>query len=430
MRQRIVAPPRLEGEVSLPGDKSISHRAAILNGIARGSARISNYSPGADCASTLRCLRAMGVAITDEGDGSLIVEGVAGALREPSAVLNAGNSGTTMRLLSGVAAGQPFLTVLAGDRSLQSRPMGRIVDPLRRMGAEVSGRQGDTLAPLVIRGGNLHGMEYDLPVASAQLKSCLLLAGLTAGGQTLLREPAPSRDHTERMLQAMGARVERDGLSIAVRPSDLKAIDVRVPGDISSAAFWLVAGAVHPEARVLVRDVGVNPTRTGVLDVLRDMGARLSLENPRLEGGEEVADIRVESSDLHGTEIGGAIIPRLVDEIPVLAVAACFARGTTVIRDAAELRTKETDRIRAMAQELGRMGGQVEETPDGLVIHGTMSLRGADCRSYGDHRVAMAMAIAGLVARGETTVAGAESASVSYPEFWRQLASLAGEGKQ
>ena len=430
MRQRIVAPARLEGEVSLPGDKSISHRAAILNGIARGSARISNYSPGADCASTLRCLRAMGVAITDEGDASLVVEGVAGALREPAAVLNAGNSGTTMRLLSGIAAGQPFLTILTGDRSLQSRPMGRILDPLRRMGAEVSGRQGDTRAPLVIRGGNLHGMEYDLPVASAQLKSCLLLAGLTARGQTFLREPAPSRDHTERMLTAMGASVAAEEGFIALTPAELRAQDVRVPGDISAAAFWLVAGAVHPQAQIVVRGVGVNPTRTGVLDVLRDMGARLTLENHRLEGGEEVADIRVESSDLHGAEIGGALVPKVLDEIPVLAVAACFAQGTTVIRDAAELRVKETDRIRTMARELNRMGGRVEETPDGLVIHGATSLRGADCRSYGDHRIAMAMAVAGLLARGETTVAGAETASVSYPEFWTQMASLAGESTQ
>ena len=438
MRQRIVAPARLEGEVSLPGDKSISHRAALLNSIATGTAQVTNFCVGDDRASMLRCLRGLHVAIEhepapdgDETQDRFIIHGKGpDGLWEPDEVLDSGNSGTTMRLVSGLLASRPFFSVITGDESLRARPMDRIVRPLQEMGADVMGRDGGSKAPLAFRGGGLHGIEYQMPVASAQLKSCLLIAGLSTQGQTVVHEPAATRDHTERMLEAMGAHVERDGLRIAVRPSALTAIDVRVPGDISSAAFWLVAGAVHPEAHVLVRSVGVNPTRTGVLDVLQDMGARLSLENRRLEGGEEVADVRVESSDLHATEIGGAIIPRLVDEVPVLAVAACFARGTTVIGGAAELRTKETDRLRAIAEGLGRMGGQVEETPDGLVIHGTKSLQGAECRSHGDHRIAMAMAVAGLVARGETTVAGAESAAVSYPDFWTQLASLSRKGEQ
>ena len=332
-----------------------------------------------------------------------------------------------MRLLSGLLASRPFFSVITGDKSLRSRPMDRIVRPLQEMGAQVMGRGGGSKAPLAFHGGGLHGIEYEMPVASAQLKSCLLIAGLAAKGQTVVREPAATRDHTERMLHAMGADVEQDGLRIAVRQSDLTAMDVRVPGDISSAAFWLVAGAVHPEAQVVVRGVNVNPTRTGVLEILRSMGARLTLEDPRFEGGEEVADIRVESSDLHATEIAGGLVPRAIDELPVLAAAACFAQGTTVIRDAAELRAKETDRIRAMAQELSRMGGRVEEIDDGLIIRGPTRLRGADCRSHGDHRIAMAVAVAGLVAQGETTIAGAESASVSYPGFWQQMALLTGE---
>ena len=438
MRRRITAPARLEGEVSLPGDKSISHRAALLNSIAAGTAQVTNFCVGDDRASMLRCLRGLHVDIEhepapsgDETQDRFIIHGKGtDGLSEPDGVLDSGNSGTTMRLVSGLLASQPFFSVITGDESLRSRPMDRIVRPLQEMGAQVMGRGGGSRAPLAFRGGGLHGIEYEMPVASAQLKSCLLIAGLGAEGQTVVREPAATRDHTERMLQAMGADVERDGLRIAVRPSALTAVDVRVPGDISSAAFWLVAGAVHPRAQIVVEGVSVNPTRTGVLEILRSMGARLTLEDVRFEGGEEVADIRVESSDLYATEIAGSLVPRAIDELPVLAVAACFAQGTTVIRDAAELRTKETDRIRATVHELQRMGGQVEEIADGMIIRGPTSLRGADCRSHGDHRVAMAVGIAGLMAQGETTVAGAEAAAVSYPGFWQQMASLAGEGGQ
>ena len=438
MRRRIVAPVRLEGEVSLPGDKSISHRAALLNSIAGGTAEVTNFCVGDDRASMLRCLRGLHVDIEhepapngDESQDRFIIHGKGpDGLLEPDGVLDSGNSGTTMRLVSGLLASRPFFSVITGDESLRARPMDRIVRPLQEMGAQVMGRGGGSKAPLAFHGGGLHGIDYQMPVASAQLKSCLLIAGLGARGQTVVREPAATRDHTERMLQAMGADVERDGLRIAVRPSGLTAVDVRVPGDISSAAFWLVAAAVHPQAQVVVRGVSVNPTRTGVLEILRSMGARLTLENIRIEGGEETADIRVESSDLHATEIAGGLVPRAIDELPVLAVAACFAQGTTVIRDAAELRAKETDRIRATAQELSRMGGQVEEIPDGLIIRGPTALRGAECRSHGDHRIAMAAAVAGLVASGETTIDGAEAAAVSYPGFWRQMASLAGEGEQ
>ena len=388
----------------------------------------------------LRCLRGLHVDIEhepapsgDETQDRFIIHGKGtDGLSEPDGVLDSGNSGTTMRLVSGLLASQPFFSVITGDESLRfPAPMDRIVRPLQEMGAQGHGsRRRPPGPPLAFRGGGLRGIEYEMPVASAQLKSCLLIAGLGAEGQTVVREPAATRDHTERMLQAMGADVERDGLRIAVRPSALTAVDVRVPGDISSAAFWLVAGAVHPQAQIVVEGVSVNPTRTGVLEILRSMGARLTLEDVRFEGGEEVADIRVESSDLYATEIAGSLVPRAIDELPVLAVAACFAQGTTVIRDAAELRTKETDRIRATVHELQRMGGQVEEIADGMIIRGPTSLRGADCRSHGDHRVAMAVGIAGLMAQGETTVDGAEAAAVSYPGFWQQMASLAGEGGQ
>ncbi|MCS7206889.1 MAG: 3-phosphoshikimate 1-carboxyvinyltransferase [Dehalococcoidia bacterium] len=426
MRQIVSPPLRLEGEITPPGDKSISHRVAIFNGLARGTARITNYAPGQDCASTLACLGALGVEIDKADPTSLTIQGRAGALQEPADVLNAGNSGTTMRLLAGVLAGQPFLSILTGDRSLRSRPMDRVITPLRAMGAQIWGRNGDSLAPLAIRGGNLQGIIYTLPVASAQVKSCILLAGLFAQGETVVVEPAPTRDHTERLFQVMGAAILRDGLTVRLKPGVLTAKDVVVPGDISSAAFWLVAGACHPQGRITVHGVGVNPTRTGILDALRQMGARLEMANLREEGGEPVADITVSTSTLEAIEVKGALVPRLIDELPVLAVAACYARGTTLIRDAQELRVKESDRIATMVRELRRMGADIEELPDGMRIRGPRPLKGAVCRSYGDHRVAMALAVAGLLARGETTILGAECAAVSYPTFWKHLALLTG----
>lgn len=425
MQMTVRRPRRLRGDVTPPGDKSISHRAAIFNAIADGEARVENYGTGADLASTLRVLRGLGTQIERHDDGAFTVRG--GTLAEPSDILNTGNSGTTTRLMAGVLAGQPFMSVMTGDRSIRSRPMARIVDPLRLMGADVDGRDGGRLAPLTFRGGSLHGIEYRMPVASAQVKSALLLAGLFAEGETTLEQPAVSRDHTELMFRSMGVQVIEDGLTVRVRPGRLSAMDVTVPADISSAAYWLVAGVCHPDAEVRVRNVGVNPTRTGILDALAMMGADVSVENERTEGGEVVADLVARSSSLRAAEIGGDLIPRLVDEVPVLALAACFAEGTTVVRDASELRVKESDRLMASRVELSRMGAEVEELDDGLRITGGRTLRGATHRTYADHRIAMTMGVAGLLAAGETTVQSAQTASVSYPTFWDDLGSL-GEG--
>ena len=428
MEQTIHSPAVLGGILSVPGDKSISHRALILNAIAKGDAQITGLSSGDDVLSTMRCLQAMGANIVP-GDqpGTVTVHSTDG-LQEPSGPLDAGNSGTSMRLLSGLLAAQPFLSVLTGDSSLSGRPMGRVVEPLKQMGAQIMGRQDDTLAPLAIRGGALRGIEYTMPVASSQIKSCLMLAGLSAEGDTILHQPALSRDHTERMVATMGASIETEGLTLILHPAHLKAVDITVPGDISSAAFWLVAGLCHPNARILVQGVGLNPTRTGIIEALQAMGAGegLIFIDQRIEGGEPVADILVTSSQLTGIEIGGDIIPRIMDELPVLAVAACFARGTTVIRDAAELRLKETDRIETTVSELARLGARTEAQEYGMVISGTGRLTGAPCHSYGDHRLAMSLGVAGLLAQGQTTVHGAEATTVSYPDFWQHLALLAG----
>jgi 3-phosphoshikimate 1-carboxyvinyltransferase len=376
----------------------------------------------------MRCMENLGATIQEAGNpNSVRIQGLGPILQEPEDILDAGNSGTSLRLLGGLVAGQSFLSVLTGDASLRSRPMGRIVQPLQMMGARISGRNGDTLAPLAISGGDLKGIEYTMPVASAQVKSSLLLAGLSASGPTVLHQPALSRDHTERMLRAMGATVEEDGLTLTLHPSSLQPVDVVIPSDISSAAFWLIGACCHPEADVTVAGVGINPSRTGILEALETMGADVSMENERQEGGEPVADLHVRSCQLRGTEIGGDMIPRLIDEIPVLAVAACFAEGTTVIRDAQELRVKESDRLASTASLLTSLGASVEERPDGLLIRGGKRLRGARVSSHGDHRLAMAMAVAGLIGDGEVTVEQAESASVSYPSFWDHLGSLTGD---
>jgi len=347
---------------------------------------------------------------------------------EPDTVLDAGNSGTTMRLLTGLLAGQAFFTVITGDASLCSRPMGRVIHPLRLMGARIYGRNRDTLAPLAIKGQELHGLDYTLPVASAQIKSAMLIAGLFSQqkGRTVVREPAVSRDHTERMLRAMGVKVTAEGSVVTLMPpaGPPKAIDVRVPGDISSAAYWLVLGAIHPNARVRIKGTGVNPTRTGIIDVLLKMGARIKAENERVINNEPVADLVVESSELTAGDVGGDLVPRLIDEVPVLAVAACLARGTTVIKDAAELRVKETDRIAFLVAELSKMGASVEELPDGIIINGGGKLNGARCSSHGDHRMAMALAVAGAVADGETLIEDAGAVDISYPGFWQEFDRL------
>jgi len=424
MKQVVKAPLALGGEVSPPGDKSISHRAVILNGIAWGDARVSNFAQSADCLATEACMRALGVEI-ESFKGGLVVKGVGDkGLKEAVDVLCAENSATTMRLLAGLLAAQPFLSVITGDQSLRSRPMDRVVQPLRLMGAQIWGRCNDSRAPLVIKSGHLHGIRYKLPVASAQLKSALLLAALFAEGDTVIKEPITSRDHTERMLKAMGAEIEAKGDTIVISPSRLKAIDIIVPGDISSAAFWLVAGVIHNRADIRLNNIGVNPTRSGIIDVLNSMGAQLSVENERMVSGEPVADLRVQSSQLSGLEITGELIPRVIDEIPLIALAASVARGKTVIRDAKELRVKETDRISATAKELLKMGADVEELPDGMVINGKERLRGAACESHGDHRLAMMLGVAALVAEGETEIDNSEAVNISYPRFWQDLKRL------
>ena len=421
---------RLEGEVVLPGDKSISHRAAILNSLARGEAQIDNFAPGADCLSTVRCLKALGVKIgrkASRDSPTILVSGTGEhSLKEASDVLDARNSATTMRLLGGLLASQPFLSVITGDMSLRNRPMGRLIEPLRLMGTEIWGRGQDSFAPLVIRGKKLRGLDFTLPVPSAQIKSAILLAGLFARGNTVLHQQIPSRDHTERMLRQMGASLESKGNSITLLPltNPLAPLNLRVPGDISSAAYFLVAAAIHPNARIVIRDCGINPTRTGIIDILLAMGARLRIQNERLEAGEPLADIMVESSELKGIEVGGDIIPRLIDEIPVLAVAGCVARGKTVIRDAGELRVKESDRIATVVNELSRLGAQIEPLPDGMVIYGGRLLSGAEVDSHFDHRLAMTLAIAGLIARRETTINHAQVAEVSHPAFWQTLRQI------
>ncbi|MFC1999240.1 3-phosphoshikimate 1-carboxyvinyltransferase [Chloroflexota bacterium] len=429
MPKTISLPRSLRGEITPPGDKSISHRAALLNSIAQGKARVTNFSPAVDCISTLTCLRALGVTIEQVSSvsGAIDIDGVGEeGLKEASDVLYAGNSGTTMRLLSGLLASQPFLSVVTGDDSLRSRPMERVVLPLRTMGANVWGRGNGSLAPLAIMGGKLHGIEYALPVPSAQVKSAILLAGLFADGETTIQEPSKSRDHTERLFQSMGVKLTVDDLRISLVPPDtvLDSLDIHVPGDISSAAYWLVGGAVHPNAQLRIRDVGINPTRSGVVDVLLRMGAKLRIENKRNAGGEPLADLLIESSDLIGVEIAGELVPRLIDEIPVIAVAACLAKGDTVIRDAEELRVKETDRIGNLVSELHVLGARIEEMSDGMIIHGGATLRGATCSSHYDHRMAMALGIAGLVADGETVIEDADVVEVSYPTFWRDLGGI------
>ncbi|MFU8796734.1 MAG: 3-phosphoshikimate 1-carboxyvinyltransferase [Dehalococcoidia bacterium] len=426
----IERPALLQGEITPPGDKSISHRAAILNGIASGRAEISNFAPGNDCLATTTCLRALGVPIrrTGAGDSSIVsVDGKgADGLREAANVLDARDSATAMRLLGGLLSGLPFLTIITGDASLRSRPMDRLIEPLRLMGADISGRAVDSYAPLVIKGRRLMGVEFALPVASAQIKSALLLAGLFASGDTVLRQPSPSRDHTERLLRLMGARLEDDGNTVSLRPlsGHLAPVSLRVPGDISSAAYFLVAGTVHGNARIIIRDCGVNPTRTGIIDVLLAMGARLKLLNQRVEAGEPLADAVVESSDLKGVDIGGDLIPRLIDEIPVLAVAACSARGKTVIRGARELRVKESDRIATVSTELSRLGATIEALPDGMIVHGGKTLSGAEVSSHLDHRLAMTLGVAALIAKGKTTIKHANAARVSYPSFWQDMRQL------
>jgi 3-phosphoshikimate 1-carboxyvinyltransferase len=418
----------LRGRIRIPGDKSISHRALMLGALATGETQIQGLLLGEDPRSTASCFRAMGAEISELNTDLVRVQGIGlGQLQEPADVLDAGNSGTTIRLMLGILASHPerFFTV-TGDNSLRSRPMSRVVKPLQQMGAQIWGRKGNSFAPLAIQGQNLKPIHYRSPIASAQVKSCILLAGLMTEGKTTVTEPALSRDHSERMLQAFGAQLSIDPQTHSVTvtgPAQLQGQQVVVPGDISSAAFWLVAGAILPDSELTIENVGVNPTRTGILEALEMMGADIQPENQRVVAGEPVADLRVRCVGAHsraplqGCTIAGDIIPRLIDEIPILAVAAVFASGTTIIRDAAELRVKESDRLAAMAMELNRMGAKVTELPDGLEITGGTTLTGTEVDSYTDHRIAMSLAIAALNASGATTICRAEAAAISYPDF-------------
>jgi 3-phosphoshikimate 1-carboxyvinyltransferase len=419
----------LQGTLQIPGDKSISHRALMLGALATGETTIQGLLLGEDPRSTAACFVAMGAQISPLNTDLVKVTGIGlGKITEPVNILDAGNSGTTMRLMLGILAGHPdrFFTV-TGDDSLRSRPMLRVVKPLIEMGAQIWGRNHNSLAPLAVQGQKIKPIHYRSPIASAQVKSAILLAGLMAEGRTTVTEPALSRDHSERMLRAFGANIEvdRDTHSATVTGyPTLQGQQVIVPGDISSAAFWLVAAAIVPGSELYIENVGVNPTRTGILVALELMGADITRENEREVAGEPVADLRVKHGKLTACEIGGDLIPQLIDEIPILAVAAIFATGTTIIRDAEELRVKESDRIEVMATELTKMGAKVTELPDGLEITGGGSLIGAELDSYTDHRIAMSLAIAAMMAKGKTTIHRAEAASISYPTFFDSLRSI------
>lgn len=425
----LVIEPRagLRGEISVPGDKSISHRAVMFSALAEGRTTVRGFLRGADCLSTVACMRDLGICIDDCGDELVIHGRGLYGLQEPADVLQVGNSGTTMRLMLGIIAGRGIYAVLTGDDSIRRRPMGRIIEPLSHMGAEIYGRAHNTLAPVMVKGHTgLRPLTYASPVASAQVKSAILLAGLYVDGETAVVEPVLSRDHSERMLRAFGANIISDGAKSTImgKASLISPGIIEVPGDISSAAFLLVAGSIVPNSDILVKGVGVNPTRTGILDALRQMGADLSLENMRDQSGEPVADIRVRSSPLQGVTIGGDLLPRLIDEIPVLAVAAAAAKGPTVIKDAAELRVKETDRIKTIVSEFAQMGVTVAERRDGMIIPGSAIFQGGCCHSHGDHRIAMSMAVAGLMARDTTKISDADSIDVSFPGFADLLRGL------
>jgi 3-phosphoshikimate 1-carboxyvinyltransferase len=422
-------PSHLKGTVRVPGDKSISHRACLLGALSHGRTEIRNFLPATDCLSTVACLRALGVQVDMLSDTQLVVHGQGlNGLSEPDDVLNCGGSGTTIRLLSGILAGQPFCSVLTGNDQLRRRPMARVVAPLRMMGANIWGRDNGRLPPLCIQGGPLEGMDYSMPVASAQVKSAILLAGLRASGPTTIRESGLARDHTERMLKARGAdlRSTRKGIVTLVPDRELSAVDSLVPGDMSSAAFLIAAACLVPGSELVIQDVGVNPTRTGLVEALRLMGANVSLQNEREIGGEPLADVVVRASELKAIEVGGAMIPKLIDELPLLALAATQAHGVTIIRDADELRVKETDRIATTSEELRKLGAHIEPQPDGFVIEGPTPLVGTDTDSHGDHRLAMTLAVAGLFARGQTCVHDTECIDDSFPGFEALLAQITG----
>ena len=414
----------LRGEVTIPGDKSISHRSVMFGSLAKGVTMITGLLQGATCLSTIACFQKMGVSIENTVDTILVHGNGLHGLKKPDEVLDCGNSGTTTRLISGILCAQDFSVTLTGDASIQKRPMKRIMDPLSQMGADIQSIHGNGCAPLAIHGKPLHGIHYQSPVASAQVKSAILLAGLYADGETRVTEPLLSRNHTELMLNEFGANVRTEGTTAIIQPaSELFAKEIQVPGDISSAAFFLAAGLMVPGSEILIKNAGINPTRDGMIRVCQAMGGDLTLLNKK-ESGEPVADILVRSSSLHGMDIHGEIIPTLIDELPMIAAMACFAEGDTIIRDAAELKVKESNRIAVMVESLSAMGADVEETEDGMIIHGGKPLHGAVIDSHLDHRIAMTFAVTAGMAEGETEILGAECVNISYPGFYQDLERL------
>lgn len=415
----------LSGELTVPGDKSISHRSIMLGSIAKGTTAIRGFLQGADCLSSIACFRKMGVEIQNDGD-LVTVKGLGlRGLKAPTDTLDVGNSGTTTRLMSGILAAQNFSCRVNGDASIQKRPMKRIMLPLSMMGANITSELGNDCAPLRITGSNLHGIAYDSPVASAQVKSAILFAGLYADGVTSVTEPAVSRNHTELMFESFGVDIKTEGRTATVHPaSELYAQEIEVPGDISSAAYFIAAGLITPNSEITIKNVGINPTRDGILRVCEMMGANVKLEVKGGGVGEPIADITVSTTTLHGCEIGGNIIPTLIDEIPIIAIMAATAEGDTIIKDAAELKVKESNRIDVMVSNLSAMGASIEATDDGMIIHGGKPLHGAAINSKLDHRIAMSFAIASLIADGETEILGSECVDISYPTFYRDLMKL------
>lgn len=421
----------LKGEVSIPGDKSISHRCIMFGSIAKGTTEIHNFLEGADCLATISCFRRLGIDIVENGETITVHGKGLHGLSAPEDILDAGNSGTTTRLISGILAGQSFDCKLSGDESLNSRPMNRIIDPLTRMGANISSILRNGCAPLYITKGDLHGIHYISPVASAQVKSCILLAGLYADGETSVMEPSLSRNHTELMLKEFGAdlttkhELDSTRATASIRPcEELYGQKIMVPGDISSAAYFIAAGLLVPDSEILIKNTGINPTRAGILKICEDMGGDITLLNEHTEGGEKIADILVRSSKLHGITIEGDIIPTLIDEIPIIAVMAAAAEGTTIIRDASELKVKETDRIETVTDNLSAMGCDITPTFDGMVIHGGRPLHGATIHTLLDHRIAMAFSIAALIAKGNTNILDSHCVDVSYPTFYDTFEQL------
>ena len=415
----------LKGEITIPGDKSISHRSVMFGAISNGKTEVTNFLTGADCLSTISCFKAMGIDIEVEGN-HVIINGLGlDGLKEPNKTLDCGNSGTTTRLISGILSGQQFSTRLTGDESIQKRPMKRIMTPLSMMGANIKSELDNGCAPLIISPAKLHGIVYESPVASAQVKSSVILAGLYAEGQTKVIEPKLSRNHTELMLKYFGADIASEGKTAILNPgNELYGQKINVPGDISSAAYFLVAGLIVPNSEILIKNVGINPTRDGIIRVLKDMGGDISYVHVDDSGAEVTADILVKSSSLHGTIVQGDIIPTLIDEIPVIAIAAAFAEGKTVIKDAAELKVKESDRIAVMHENLSACGVNITPTDDGMIIVGGNTVHGADIKTYKDHRIAMSFAVANLVCDGQINLDYPDCVTISYPEFYDAIKSL------